>query len=162
MQVTPIELRPIGVIRTQYSKSNGTPIQAAMSDSVGTIELHPEFVDGLSTLETFSHLILLYWFHKAQPPKMQVRPYLDQKPHGVFATRAPARPNPIGLSIVELLEIDGGTIRFRGADMLDWTPLLDIKPFVPKFDGVSDASSGWLADFLQDRSQVIADDRFEG
>ena len=124
--------------------------------------MNEEYVDGLESLDGFSHVILLYWFHKVKPPRMMVRPYLDNREHGLFATRAPSRPNPIGMSVVELIRIDEDKIVFNGADMLDGTPLLDIKPYVPSFDGVSDAKVGWLERHLSDseKESKIADSRF--
>ncbi len=157
----PIMLEPIGVIRTEFHTSSGLPIQASMSDAEGIVELYPSFVEGLATLEQFSHVILIYWFHRARPVDLTVVPYMDTQPHGVFATRSPSRPNSIGLSTVELLEIDGPLVRFRGADMLDGTPLLDIKPFVPEFDNREGSSSGWLTEYLHKTPRKFSDDRFE-
>ncbi|MCF2136530.1 MAG: tRNA (N6-threonylcarbamoyladenosine(37)-N6)-methyltransferase TrmO [Candidatus Thorarchaeota archaeon] len=161
MQMNPITIKPIGVIRTPFEKSKGLPIQASMTDVEGHVELDPEYVDGLATLDLFSHAILVYWFHKVKPVELTVVPYMDSNPHGVFATRSPSRPNCIGLSTVEIVEINGPIIRFRGADMLDWTPLLDIKPFVPEFDNRENATSGWLTEYLKKTPRKFSDDRFE-
>jgi len=129
---------------------------------MGHAEIQEKYVEGLISLEGFSHIILLYWFHNASPPKMKVMPYLDTKEHGLFATRAPSRPNPIGLSIVEFQGIKGNIINFRGADMLDESPLIDIKPFVPEFDNRSEASSGWLdRSTIRKEHDYHADDRFQ-
>ena len=155
-------IRPIGVIRTEYSSSKDTPIQSCFSQSIGHVNLLPEFIDGLKSLDLFAHIYLIYWCHKASYPNLLVTPYLDEKQHGVFSTRAPSRPNPIGISVVEIVEILNGTIVFRGADMLDGSPLLDIKPYVPTFDCKATATEGWLKGHLKenDRSK-IADKRFE-
>ena len=156
------KLSPIGLIHTPLKTSENVPIQPAFSDVEGEAEVLSEFVDGLHSLDGFSHIILVYWFHKAKSPKLKVRPYLDQTEHGVFATRVPSRPNPIGISVVELIRINENKIVFKGADMLDGTPLLDIKPYVPGFDGVSDARVGWLERHLSDseKESKIADSRF--
>jgi len=120
------------------------PIQAARSEAIGRVEVYSEYAPGLKDLDGFSHVILVYWFHRAKAPSLAVRPFLDDRPHGLFATRYPARPNPIGLSVVELVAIDGHTLYVRGVDVLDATPLLDIKPFVPAFDHREGAQVGWL------------------
>ena len=137
-------LQPIGVICTPFTSPSEVPIQAARSDTVGRVEVYPEYAPGLAELDGFSHVILVYWFHRADGFSLTVRPYLDNELHGLFATRYPARPNPIGLSIVELVAVDGYTLRVRGVDVLDGTPLLDIKPFVPAFDHREGARVGWL------------------
>ncbi len=158
MEVT---IREIGVIRSPFKASDSIPIQSSMSDAQGEAEILPEYVEGLHSLDGFSHIILLYWFHRTKAVKMRVTPYLDTKEHGLFATRAPSRPNPIGFSVVRLLRIEGNRLIFTGADMLDSTPLLDIKPFVPRFDNREDATSGWLASSLESKPEVHhSDDRF--
>ncbi len=154
--------KSIGIIRTPFRTSEGVPIQSSESDIHGHVEVFDEYIDGLQSLDGFSHIILVYWFHKAKSPKMKVKPYLDTKEHGLFSTRAPSRPTPIGLSIVKLEKISENTVEFRGADMLDGTPLLDIKPFVPEFDNRFNASSGWLSGFvIKDTHDYQSDDRFE-
>jgi tRNA-Thr(GGU) m(6)t(6)A37 methyltransferase TsaA len=140
-----LHITPIGIIRTPLEASGDAPIQSAKSEIPGEVAVDEEYIEGLESLDGFSHAILLYWFHRAKPPTMKVKPYLDSQEHGLFSTRAPSRPNPIGLSVVRIVEINGGLIRFTGADMLDGTPLLDIKPFVPEFDNRLDAASGWLS-----------------
>ncbi|MFX1368999.1 MAG: tRNA (N6-threonylcarbamoyladenosine(37)-N6)-methyltransferase TrmO [Promethearchaeota archaeon] len=157
-----IKIKQIGVIYTPFKSSEGVPIQSTKSDAIGEALLNEEYARGLDSLDGFSHIILLYWCHKANPPSMMVKPYLDTKEHGIFSTRAPSRPNPIGLSIVELIQVEETGLRFKGADMLDGTPLLDIKPFVPEFDNRISATSGWLSRSLKKQSQsFISDDRFE-
>jgi tRNA-Thr(GGU) m(6)t(6)A37 methyltransferase TsaA len=137
-------LQPIGVIHTPFTSPPEVPIQAARSETAGRVEVYPEYAPGLADLDGFSHVILVYWFHRADGFSLTVRPYLDDELHGLFATRYPARPNPIGLSVVELVAVDGCTLRVRGVDVLDTTPLLDIKPFVPAFDHREEARVGWL------------------
>ena len=109
------------------------------------VALDPEYVDGLKDLEGFSHIILLTHLHQTDGYRLHVTPYMDPGPRGVFATRIPGRPNPIGLSVVRLEKISGNVLHIRGVDMVDGTPLLDIKPYVPMFDAVTDARIGWLA-----------------
>lgn len=121
------------------------PIQASRSDAVGQVMVYPEYEAGLKDLDGFSHVILIYWFHRAREFSLAVRPFLDRQPRGLFATRYPARPNHIGLSTVELTAVEGCTLHVRGVDVLDATPLLDIKPFVPAFDHREGARVGWLA-----------------
>lgn len=136
---------PIGRIRSPFPTPQGTPIQAAAArDVAGTVELDPAYVEGLRDLDGFSHLILLYHCHRARPYRLTVTPFLDDTPHGVFATRAPARPNPIGLSVVRLTGITGHVLHIRDVDVVDDTPLLDLIPYVPAFDERPDARSGWL------------------
>ncbi|MDY7079278.1 MAG: tRNA (N6-threonylcarbamoyladenosine(37)-N6)-methyltransferase TrmO [Chloroflexota bacterium] len=137
-------LRPIGVIHTPFAGRSGMPIQAAYSEAIGCVEVYPKFAPGLQHLDGFSHIVLVYWFHRAEKVSLTVRPFLDDKPHGLFATRYPARPNPIGLSVVKLVAIDGCMLGVHGVDMLDATPLLDIKPFVPAFDHREGTRIGWL------------------
>lgn len=140
-----IEYKPIGIIRTAHKKPSGMPIQPhGAKRAKGTIELDKELLPGLIDIEGFSHLILIYHLHKVKGHKLYVVPFMDDKPHGIFATRAPVRPNPIGISIVKLKGTDENLIYFEGADMLDDTPLLDIKPFFTQFDNRPGAISGWL------------------
>jgi tRNA-Thr(GGU) m(6)t(6)A37 methyltransferase TsaA len=153
-----LSYRPIGVIRTPFTETGGMPIQPSDSDPArGIIELHPEYVPGLRDLGGFSHIILLYHFHRAGPARLSVVPFMDEIPHGIFATRAPLRPNPIGISTVRLESIEEHRITVLGIDVLDGTPLLDIKPFYPLYDNHPDARGGWLgkksaADLLGRRS----------
>ncbi len=124
----------------------------------GTIEIFLEYTDGLRDLEGFSHIILLYHFHKSKPYSLTVRPYMDDCEHGVFATRSPSRPNPIGISVVRLLAINDGNIEIVDVDILDGTPLLDIKPYVPQFDIAEVKRIGWL----EDRVHSLPDSRDDG
>ena len=120
------------------------PIQAAFSEAEGTVEVDPEYADGLEGIEGFSHIILLYLFHRSDGYRLKVQPFLDDVEWGLFATRYPARPNPIGISVVKLLARDGNRLLVSGIDVLDGTPLLDIKPFVPRFDHREEGRVGWL------------------
>ena len=140
-----IDYRPIGVIHSPFTDIEGMPIQPTGASGIrGTVEVFPEFAEGLKDLEGFSHIILLYHFHRAQGSKLVVTPFMDSQPHGVFATRAPKRPNPIGLSIVKLLSIEQNILHIENVDILDGTPLLDIKPYVPEFDQPQADRVGWL------------------
>jgi tRNA-Thr(GGU) m(6)t(6)A37 methyltransferase TsaA len=135
--------KPIGVIRSPFTEKDKTPIQASRSQAIGLVEIHPEFADGLKDIEALSHIYLLYAFHASSGYALQVKPFLDNQEHGIFATRYPYRPNPIGLSIVKLLFRNENTLTVEGIDTLDGTPLLDIKPYVPDFDLRTDVRAGW-------------------
>lgn len=139
-----IAYRPIGVIRSEHTKPKQTPIQPAYAKGChGRAEVFPEFSDGLCDLDGFSHIYLLYHMHKAKPAVLRVKPFLQDVERGVFATRAPCRPNPIGLSIVELVRREGNILHLDGVDVLDGTPLLDIKPYTGKFDHIQTTRNGW-------------------
>ncbi len=156
-----IEYTPIGIIHSPFKEPKGVPIQPSASRGVeGYVEIFPEFVPGLKDLEGFSHIILLYHFHLSKPFSLLVKPYLDDKHHGVFATRAPARPNPIGLSIVQLLSIEKNILHIRDVDIVDGTPLLDIKPYVPQFDHRDNVRIGWLEDNIAKLPKSKDDGRF--
>jgi tRNA-Thr(GGU) m(6)t(6)A37 methyltransferase TsaA len=156
-----IAFRPIGRISTPFMTPAGTPIQPKAAEGVaGSIKIFQEFCPGLQDLEGFSHVFLLYHFHLVQSFSLVVKPFLDDKERGVFATRAPARPNPIGLSIVRLERIEADTLHVLDVDMLDGTPLLDIKPFVPAFDARDQARIGWLASNLNKLETARDDGRF--
>lgn len=136
---------PIGVLRTPHTDLADMPIQPSGARGVaGFAEIDPAYTDGLKDLAGFSHLILLYHLHRAPAPAMLARPFLDSVERGVFATRAPCRPNPIGLSVVRLLGVEGNVLRLADVDMLDGSPLLDIKPYVPAFDAPGECRAGWL------------------
>jgi tRNA-Thr(GGU) m(6)t(6)A37 methyltransferase TsaA len=141
-----LTLVPIGIIHSPFSSKEATPIQGAFApEGQGRIEIYPEYAEGLKDIETFSHLILLYWFDRAGEVQL-VRPtFLDDQPHGVFASRHPCRPNGLGLTVVRLLRREKNILEVSGIDVLDGTPLLDIKPYVPRFDSFPDAREGWLA-----------------
>ncbi len=156
------QFRPIGIIRTPFTRKQGTPIQGHLApESSGTVEVFPEYADGLKDIEGFSHIVLVYCFHKSEGYKLLARPFLDDIERGVFAMRAPRRPNPIGLTAVRLVGREGNILRVSGVDMLDGTPLLDIKPYVPEFDHFDDIRRGWLEKQLDNPQRTRADDRFE-
>ena len=155
-----IRLTEIGRVHSPFKQATGTPIQPCRAGSApGYVVLRPEFVDGLKDLDGFDRLWLIYWFHRAAAAKMSVIPYRDTVAHGLFATRVPARPNTIGMSCVRLLIIAGNILRLAEVDILDDTPLLDIKPYVPQYDNYPVQRCGWL-DAVPDKP-VVADDRFE-
>jgi len=151
----------IGHIQSPFHQAEGMPIQASGASNVeGTVKVDAMYADGLSDIEAFSHIILLYVFHRSEGFQLQVKPFLDNSVHGVFATRAPCRPNPIGLSVVELLKRDGNILLIKGVDVLDGTPLLDIKPYVPAFDVFQVSSVGWLKKKEHQAKTQKSDERF--
>jgi len=153
-------LRPIGVIHSPFKECKDMPIQPTLASGVtGSVEVLEEFAPGLEDLVGFDRIWLLFWCHRAGPVRMRVTPFLDNRERGLFSTRAPARPNPIGLSHVRLLSVEGAVLRITELDVLDGTPLLDIKPYAPRFDCVQTIRCGWL-DALSTKDRV-ADDRFE-
>jgi tRNA-Thr(GGU) m(6)t(6)A37 methyltransferase TsaA len=155
-----ITMVPIGVIHTPFQQSAGTPIQGAVANSAkGIVELFPEFALGLRDVAGFERLWLIYLLDRAAPPQLTTRPYLDTQDHGIFATRSPARPNYIGLSAVRLLGVEENRMHVCDVDMLDGTPLLDIKPYVPDFDCFEVKRVGWYTG--KSARNVVADDRFE-
>jgi tRNA (adenine37-N6)-methyltransferase len=160
--VKSIQYTPIGVIHSPFQDVEGVPIQPSGASGVmGTIEMEPEFQPGLKDLSGFSHIILIYHFHASEGFLLEVKPFLDDSPRGVFATRAPRRPNPIGLSVVRLVALEGCTLRVKDVDVLDGTPLLDIKPFVPQFDSPMVQRIGWLSEKVQSVQTARSDDRFK-
>jgi tRNA-Thr(GGU) m(6)t(6)A37 methyltransferase TsaA len=141
-----ITVQAIGVIHSNHKNKADAPIQGAFDpDALGTVEIFPEFGEGLKDVELFSHLYLFYHFDRAEPGELIRHPFLDDTPHGIFATRHPCRPNGIGITVVRLLERRGNRLTVSGIDVLDGTPLLDIKPYIPRFDCHPEASEGWLA-----------------
>ena len=153
-------IAPIGLIHTPFRSATGTPIQGTASDGAqGVVELLPGFVSGLKDLAEFERIWLIYLLDRASPMQLVVRPYMDETDRGVFATRSPARPNPIGISAVRLLSVEENRLLIADVDVLDGTPLLDIKPYVPAFDSFGRSRSGWYAD--KSATSVIADNRFE-
>lgn len=139
-------MRPIGVIHSPFTEKKQTPIQPSRSQAVGWVEMYPEYAEGLQDIEGFSHIILIYAFHRSSGFDLRIKPFLDKNLRGLFATRSPCRPNPIGLSIVKLLSRQDAVLEIEGVDVLDRTPLLDIKPYVPGFDikdMESEVHTGW-------------------
>ena len=156
-----IEYQPMGVIHTPYKKREGMPIQPAGAAGVkGTVEIFPEFIEGLEDLEGFSNIILLYHFHLITEASLRVVPFMDSEPRGLFSTRAPKRPNPIGISAVKLIKVEGATLHVENVDMVDGTPLLDIKPYVPEFDHYPVDRIGWLEKARSVVRKKRSDDRF--
>lgn len=140
-----IKLRPIGIIHTPYKEPKGMSIQGRFEENVtGKIEVFPEYQEGLKDIQGFSHLILIYYFNRATEEKLLGKPFLEDKIHGIFAIRSPKRPNRIGFSIVKLEKIENNIITFSEVDILDNTPLLDIKPYVSYFDSRENVKNGWL------------------
>jgi tRNA-Thr(GGU) m(6)t(6)A37 methyltransferase TsaA len=153
---------PIGIIRTPYLNIKDMPIQPRGASGIrGTLILDPAYRQGIKDLDGFSHIFLIYVFHQAGQPQMTVIPFLDQQPHGVFATRAPKRPNPIGLSIVRLIRVDENRLTLENVDMLDGSPVIDIKPYVPAFDQPEKVKVGWLSKSSQAVNTKRSDDRFK-
>ena len=144
----------IGIIHSEHTIEENTPLQPVYAKGCkGYVELYPEFVDGLRDLGGFSHIYLIYHFHRMRSVKLLVKPYLQDEEHGIFATRAPCRPNPIGLSVVELLGIEGNILHLDGVDILDGTPLLDIKPCTARFDLHDIKKNGWLDEINEETAQ---------
>ena len=157
-----IELNPIGIIHTPFTMPEGMPIQpAGAADIRGTIKVFEEYHAGLKDLDGFSHIILIYHFHRSHGFNLHVVPFMDSQPRGLFATRAPKRPNPIGISVVQLDRIETGVLYVHNPDVLDGTPLLDIKPYVPEFDSPSNFRTGWLDQARKTVSNRKSDDRFK-
>jgi tRNA-Thr(GGU) m(6)t(6)A37 methyltransferase TsaA len=156
------KFKPIGILRTPYQSKSGVPIQGVFDpDSRGTAEIFKAFEAGLKDVEGFSHIILIYVFHRSEGYDLVCRPYMEDQLHGVFATRAPRRPNPVGFSIVRLLKREGRVLHLAEVDMLDGTPVLDIKPFSPTFDHREGVRIGWMEAALRHgKSPRISDDRF--
>jgi tRNA-Thr(GGU) m(6)t(6)A37 methyltransferase TsaA len=156
-----IQYKPIGIIHSPFKEIKGTPIQPAGAKGInGNVEVFPEYVQGLKDLEGFSHIILLYHFHLSGKPSLMVTPYMDSTPRGVFATRSPRRPNAIGISVVRLINIEKNNLHIQDIDIVDGTPLLDIKPHVPDFDIREVQRIGWLENNIQKLGDAKDDGRF--
>ena len=152
-------LKPIGIIHTPFREVEGTPIQPVFAeDAAGTVTVFPEFAEGLKDLAGFERVWLIFEFDRGAKMRLSVVPFRDTQEHGVFATRSPCRPNPIGLSCVRLIGIEGTTLTVAGVDMLDGTPLLDVKPYVPAFDAFLESRAGWFD--AQRTQRTRADSRF--
>jgi tRNA-Thr(GGU) m(6)t(6)A37 methyltransferase TsaA len=156
-----IKYKPIGVIHSPFKEPRGTPIQPAAAKGItGIVEIFPEYAEGLKDIEGFSHVILLYHFHLSRGPALIVKPYMDNEAHGVFAMRGPSRPNPIGISVVCLVKVEGNMLHIRDVDIVDGTPLLDIKPYVPEFDIREVERIGWLEKSVHKLSESKDNGRF--
>jgi tRNA-Thr(GGU) m(6)t(6)A37 methyltransferase TsaA len=156
-----IVFHPIGLIHTPFKQLEGMPIQpAGARDATGRVAVDAAFADGLADIEGFSHIILIYLFHRSRGYNLKVTPFLDTQQRGLFSTRAPRRPNPIGLSVVRLIRCEGNQLHVDHIDVLDGTPLLDIKPFVPSFDSPPEAMIGWLQGKIDQAVYLKSDQRF--
>jgi len=159
--VNEIKYKPIGVIHSPFKEPEGTPIQPASAKGIdGTVEVFPEYAEGLKDLEGFSHIILIYHFHLSKKSSLRVKPYMNKEEHGVFAMRGPSRPNPIGTSTVRLVRIEENILHVQDVDIVDGTPLLDIKPYVPEFDVRDVEKIGWLEKNVGKLSTSKDDGRF--
>jgi tRNA-Thr(GGU) m(6)t(6)A37 methyltransferase TsaA len=157
-----IAYHAIGVIHSPFKSLASMPIQPTSKASApGTVEIYPPYIEGLKDLDGFSHVILICHLHAVSKHSLTVVPFLDTEPRGVFATRAPSRPNPIGLSIVKLIKIEGGILHVDHLDILDGTPLLDLKPYVPEFDHRPDVRIGWLEQAKGKVKGKVSDNRFK-
>jgi tRNA-Thr(GGU) m(6)t(6)A37 methyltransferase TsaA len=155
-----IQIRPIGVVHSPFKEPKGTPIQPAMAEgAAGTVRVFKKYQDGLKDVEGFDRIWLVYWFHRSQRARLLVTRFLDDGERGVFATRAPAWPNPIAISSVRLLRVEGNVLKAADVDILDGTPLLDIKPYAPAFESYRVKRCGWLDKAR--KSRRVADERFE-
>ena len=153
--------RPIGVVHSPFKVPQDVPIQSVAAEGVmGIVEVAREYVDGLRDVDGFSHLILIYHCHLAQDYSLLVRPFLDERLHGVFSTRAPSRPNPVGVSVVRLTRMKKNILHIQDVDIIDGTPLLDIKPFVPEFDQRKAERIGWLTKNIDKLHSGRDDGRF--
>jgi len=156
-----ITYKPIGVIHSPFKKPRGTPIQSSSAKGVnGTVEIFPEYMEGLQDVDGFSHIILIYHFHLSKKSSLKAKPFMDDKIHGIFAIRGASRPNPIGISIVRLLRVEGNILHIQDIDIVDGTPLLDIKPYVPEFDRTEVTRIGWLEKNINKLSKTKDDGRF--
>lgn len=162
MEEKSIEIEAIGIIRTSHKEISGMPIQPNAAEGYsGCIELNPNLVEGLTDLEGFSHLTLLYHFHNINGYELMVKPFMDNQKHGIFATRSPKRPNAIGISTVKLVKVEGNRIYIDNVDMLDGTPLIDIKPFFEGFDNRTNTRKGWLEKRIDTSiTKLRSDERF--
>ncbi|MEX2737755.1 MAG: tRNA (N6-threonylcarbamoyladenosine(37)-N6)-methyltransferase TrmO [Candidatus Wukongarchaeota archaeon] len=157
-----VQYKPIGIINSPFKEPKGMPIQPVRAKGVsGTVELQPEYKEGLKDLEGFSHIMLIYHFHLSEGYSLKVKPFLDDTLRGLFATRAPKRPNPIGVSVVRLEKIEGTTLYISNVDIVDGTPLLDIKPYVPEFDKSEEkVRIGWLSKKIKKSTNKRSDESF--
>lgn len=159
--VPAITFSPVGTIHSPFRDIAGMPIQPNGARGIrGTVEIFPQYREGLRDLDGFERIFLIYAFHRCSGPRLSVTPFLDTVPRGIFATRSPRRPNAIGISVVRLRGVDGTTLSVEDVDVLDGTPLLDLKPYVPAFDAYSGSRCGWLEKVAGNAQTVRSDDRF--
>ena len=156
-----IKYKPNGVIHSPFKEPKGTPIQPSAAKEIrGTVEVFPEYAKGLKDVDGFSHLILIFHFHLSHGAPLEAKPYMDNEVRGIFSIRGPSRPNPIGLSVVRLVKIEGLTLHIQDVDIVDGTPLLDIKPYVPEFDMREVVKIGWLEKRVHKLPTAQDDGRF--
>lgn len=154
-------LEPIGTIHTPYTTLEQMPIQPKGAvDTIGTLVIHEAYKEGLQDLDGFSHVYILYHFHKATRSELVVTPFMDTEIRGVFATRSPLRPSHIGMSVTQIISIKDNIVTLQGIDVLNGTPLLDIKPYIPQFDAVSNVKTGWMNKNETDVANTSSDSRF--
>ena len=157
-----IKFEPIGTIHSPYKKLHDMPIQPSAARGVkGQVQVYEKYLPALSDLEGFSHIYLLYHFHLTKSHQLKVIPFLDDQERGLFATRAPKRPNPIGLSVVKLIQVKGPILHVENVDVIDGTPLLDIKPYVREMEAVEDLRIGWLEKHITKIGSQLSDQRFK-
>ena len=157
-----IKYKPIGIIHSPFKEVKGMPIQPTAAKGIkGSVEIFSEYAEGLKDIEGFSHIILIFHFHLSGKASLKVKPFMDNQPRGLFATRAPSRPNPIGLSIVRLVNVEERTLHIKDVDIVDGTPLLDIKPYVAGFDSREDIKIGWLEENIHKLPSSKDDGRFK-
>jgi len=153
---------PIGKVKSKFTKKSGMPVQPSAAKGIaGMVEVFPEYEKGLKDLDGFSHIILIYHFHKSEGFQLETTPFLDSVPRGIFAIRAPRRPNSIGLSVLKLIKIENNILYVENIDILDGTPVLDIKPYIPDFEGVENVKIGWLTKSKEKAKTKKSDDRFD-
>lgn len=158
-----IKFIQIGTIHSPFKVPRGTSIQSVAATEIkGTVEIFPQFAEGMQDMDGFSHVILIYHFHLVKETSLKVVPFMDDQMHGIFSTRAPNRPNPIGISVVRLVRIEGNILHIQDLDIVDGTPLLDMKPYVPEFDVRDAEKSGWLQKNMDQLSTKKDDGRFAG
>lgn len=156
-----IQYRPVGILHTPFTELSCMPIQPAGAQGIpGELEIYPEFVPGLDDVEGFSRIFVIYHFHRVSGYSLRVIPFMDTTERGLFATRAPCRPNPIGISVLRLVSREGPVLKVMDVDMADETPVLDIKPYIPDFDSYPVERSGWMEGKSADARHVRSDDRF--
>lgn len=156
-----IRYKQIGIIHSAFKEIKGIPIQPTAAKGInGTVEIFQEYAEGLKDLDGFSHAILIYHFHLSKESSLKVKPFMDDQKHGVFSTRAPSRPNSIGISVVQIIKIEGNILYIQDLDIVDGTPLLDIKPYVPEFDVRDVKKKGWLDKNVSKLSTSEDDGRF--
>jgi len=156
-----VQLQKIGIINTPYTTLEEMPIQPkGAQELIASLTINKEYTQGLKDLDGFSHIYLIYYFHKAKRSELEVIPFMDTHSHGVFSTRSPLRPSHIGMSLTQLVSVDDNIVTIRGIDVLDGTPLLDIKPYIPQFESTDDVQTGWMNKKASQVSDARSDKRF--